>query len=388
MPSNNQAQKRKDKMNRILGSYRSYLNKRSIPGAERMLSVWFERVNGQALGPPTKEEIEDKLRDVTDKRQDVLEATFVVPGGVVHVRVGRSETRSSGRVIHYSKRTNGIYFVREMLNDDQIERVIRQDLYPPAHITVPIVNGEIVRMHCTRYWIRNSEIDGDRSRNVYSDLFRITDDLRTHSRSLESDVLARTDSESQLYGETLESFEAFLNDVDEHMRDVSRSVGSRGGGDDDDDASISDADVDVDRLATIIHAYCDNPSGHIHVFLGATEFLAVVSPVSGSRSLYMTSREYLEAHKYTEELYPLTDYEGNEILQAYKDVYDSTRRNVRRRIDPEALAGIRSYVLGEARPPPSRRFGGSMRCRLGVAAGIAVAVVASLLNARVGDAHR
>ena len=379
MPSNNQAQERKDKMNRILGSYRSYLNKRYIPAAERMLSVWFERVNGQALGPPTKEETEDKLRDVTDKRQDVLEATFDVPGGVVHVRVGRSETRSSGRVIHYSERTNGIYFVREMLNDDQIERVMRQDLYPPAHMTVPILDGTIENMHCTRYWIINSRIRGDRSRLVDSDLFRITDDLRTHSHSLESDVLSRTDSESQLYGETLESLAGFLDDVDEHMREVSRSVGSRGGGDDD-EASISDANIDVDRLATIIHAYCDNPSGHIHVFLGATEFLAVVSPVSGSRSLYLTSREYLEAHKYTEELYPVSDDAGNEILQAYKDVYDSTQRNVRRRIDPEALAGIRSYVLGEARPPPSRRFGGSMRCRLGIAAGIAVAVVASLLT--------
>ena len=55
-------------------------------------------------------------------------------------------------------------------------------------------------------------------------------------------------------------------------------------------------------------------TGHIHVFLGATEFFAVVSPVSGSRSLYMTSQEYLEAHKYTEELYPLTDDIGSDIM--------------------------------------------------------------------------
>ena len=314
-----------------------------VPAAAAMLSVWFRRDDQQTNGPPSKEEVEDKLRDITDRRLDAREADFRVPGGVVHTRVGRTEQRSSGRPFHYSEKSNGVYFVREMLNDGHIERIMQQKLYPPSHITVPITDGEIDGMHYTKFFLRGGRIRANRTSGYDNDHFALSDGFRHSCSVLESRMLANAANSTTLYGETPETLNGFLDDTEEHMREVSQSVRTRGGADED-----IGAGVDIGRLARVVRAYCIHGptagSAHVHVFLGHTEFLAVLSPTSGVRSLYMTSGRYMEDPKYTEEMERMSDDLEGAAFQPYKDVYGTaTAHYTRRRIDPTALEGIRSH---------------------------------------------
>ena len=343
-----------------------------------MLSVWFRRDNQQTNGPPTAEEIEDKLQELTDRVSDIREANFDVPGGVVHVRVGRTEEANDGRVLHYSEKSNGIYFVREKLDDSQIQRVIRHELYPPAHVTIPITDGEIDGMHYTMFYLRDSRIRVNRTSGYDGVFFKLPEGFRAACGELESRVRENPSARTSLYGENPDSLTHFLDDVDGHMKTVSRSVGGTGSGSDSNSETTSTSSDSIRvRLANIIQEYCTQDTSRsveIHVFLGEKEFMAIVSPSAGSRSLYLSTDSFTEGPKYTGDIDHPSDDAGSAILQQYIDLYDPQPRNTRRRVTP-SVTGFPNYV-----PGIPRRLGGGSLNKICIAAGIAVTIVSSFFS--------